>query len=298
MFGTHLAGIYEKAFDERDSWETRLGKAKELGFDYVEISIDEKDHRIQRLYWEHSKVEELRRICYESGIGIQSMCLSAHRRFPFGSGDPAVRKKAHDIMERAIDFANALGIRVIQLAGYDVYYEESTPESIKRFRQGMKWAADQAARQQVMLAMEIMDTPFMNSITKHQGYEAQIRSPWYKVYPDLGNLSAWGENDPLQELEGGISSIVGVHVKETIAPKEGREGKFKEVPFGTGCVDFPACFQKLEQLGYRGPYMIEMWHRAGTEDVAEVRRAAEWLESQYRLAADTLRDSGDRSKIR
>ncbi len=288
MFGNHLAGIYEKAFDERESWETRLKKAKDIGFDYVEISIDEKDRRIKRLYWEPSRIEELHRSCYKAGIGFQSMCLSAHRRFPFGSADPAVRDKAHEIMQKAIDFANALGIRVIQLAGYDVYYETSTPESRRYFMEGMKWAADQAARQQVMLAMEIMDTPFMNSITKHQGYENQIHSPWYKVYPDLGNLSAWRENNPLQELEGGISSIVGVHVKETIPPEDGKEGRFKDVPFGTGCVDFCACFRKLEQLGYTGPYMIEMWHKDGSDDEETVKEAASWLQRQYEAAVSGI----------
>lgn len=61
------------------------------------------------------------------------MCLSAHRRFPFGSADPAIREKAYLIMDQAIDFAVDLGIRTIQIAGYDVYYEESTFDSRRLF---------------------------------------------------------------------------------------------------------------------------------------------------------------------
>ena len=212
---------------------------------------------------------------------IKSMCLSAHRRFPFGSADAAVRARARDIMDRAIDFSCELGIRVIQLAGYDVYYEPSTPESVRAFREGMLWAAGRAERSQVMLAMEIMDTPFMNSITKHMGYEAMIRSPWYKVYPDLGNLSAWGENAPAQELARGMGSIVAVHLKDTIAVTDSCEGKFKCVPFGSGCVDFTARFAELERLGYKGPYMIEMWYADGTSDTAEIASAAKWLQERY-----------------
>jgi hexulose-6-phosphate isomerase len=102
------------------------------------------------------------------------------------------------------------------------------------------------------------------------------------VYPDLGNLSAWPENDPGAELEKGIGSIVAVHLKDTIPPKEDFAGKFKCVPFGAGCVDFPARFAQLERLGYTGPYMIEMWHQDGTEDVEEIGKAAKWLEQQYR----------------
>lgn len=281
MFGNHQVGIYEKAFDMNISWNERLNRAAKLGFDYVEISIDETDDRLDRLDWSKAEKKKLLDSMWDTGIDIRSMCLSGHRRFPFGSADPDIRKKAYEIMDKAINFAGEMGIRVIQLAGYDVYYEPSTDDSIKRFAEGMQWAAEQAAKSQVMLAMEIMDTPFMNSIAKHLIYEEKINSPWYKVYPDLGNLSAWRENDPAKEIEKGIGSIVGIHVKDTIPPTDTYEGKFKCVPFGTGCVDFAARFSQLEKLGYTGPYMIEMWHRNGTNDVEEIAKAAKWLNEQF-----------------
>jgi L-ribulose-5-phosphate 3-epimerase len=281
MLGDHLLGLYEKALDPQDDWRTRLTKTKAMGFDFMEISIDETDARLARLDWTREQQEELRRICYETGVPLQSMCLSAHRRFPFGSGDEKIRAQAYEVMEKAVDLCLALGVRVIQLAGYDVYYEPSTPESVRLFREGMAWAAKLAAKKQVMLAMEIMDTPFMNSISKHMAYEGMLHSPWYKVYPDMGNISAWPENDVDFEFEQGIASIVAVHLKDTLAVTKEFPGKFKCVPFGTGCVDFPKRFAQLERLGYRGPYMIEMWYAPGTEDVAEVLQAKQWLERQF-----------------
>lgn len=286
MLGHHLFGLYEKALDPSDSWEIRLNKVKTLGFDFMEISIDETDERLARLDWTKEQTEALRRICYESGVALRSMCLSAHRRFPFGSADPDIRAKAYEIMEKAVDLASGLGVRVIQLAGYDVYYEPSTADSVRRFREGMIWAAQKAAQKQVMLAMEIMDTPFMNSISKHMSYEGMLRSPWYKVYPDLGNLSAWPENDVAFELERGIDSIVAVHLKDTQAVTDTFPGRFKCVPFGAGCVDFEKSFAKLENLGYQGPYMVEMWYEEGTDDCAEVLNAKAWLETQYRLGTE------------
>lgn len=281
MLGDHLLGLYEKALDPQDDWRTRLTKTKAMGFDFMEISIDETDARLARLDWTREQQEELRRICYDTGVPLQSMCLSAHRRFPFGSGDEKIRAQAYEVMEKAVDLCLALGVRVIQLAGYDVYYEPSTPESVRLFREGMAWAAKLAAKKQVMLAMEIMDTPFMNSISKHMAYEGMLHSPWYKVYPDMGNISAWPENDVDFEFEQGIASIVAVHLKDTLAVTKEFPGKFKCVPFGTGCVDFPKRFAQLERLGYRGPYMIEMWYAPGTEDVAEVLQAKQWLERQF-----------------
>jgi len=281
VLGTHLVGLYEKALSPTLNWDERLRIAKAIGFDYVEISIDEDDTRIERLYWDNQKIEELRRSTIEQDIPIMSMCLSAHRRFPFGSADIEKREKAYDIMQRAIDFASRMGIRVIQLAGYDVYYEQSSPESVRLFKHGMHWAAKYAAQKQVMLAMEIMDTPFMNSISKHMVYEQEIDSPWYKVYPDLGNLTAWPENDEAAEIEKGISSIVAVHLKDTIPPHGDECGKFKCVPFGAGCVDFPARFAQLEQLGYTGPYMVEMWHDGPTTGEELAKSNLDWIKGQF-----------------
>ena len=287
MFGKHDAGIYEKAFDPKGSWRERLDKAAALGFDYLEISIDETDQRLARLDWTRQEKKALLDASWDSGVAVRSMCLSGHRRFPFGSADPAVRERAHDIMEKAITFAGELGIRVIQLAGYDVYYEPSSPDSVRRFAEGMQWAAEQAGKAQVMLAMEIMDTPFMNSITKHMAYEERIGSPWYKVYPDLGNLSAWPENDPAAELEKGIGSIVAVHVKDTLSPNGVFPGKFKCVPFGGGCVEFADRFGQLERLGYTGPYMIEMWHQPGQDDGAQIAEAAAWLDGEFKRGVES-----------
>src|SRR5208337_4324365 len=150
MLGNHLFGLYEKALDDGDNWPTRLTKVKQLGFDFIEICIDEQDRRIERLYQSGREIESFRRTVYEASVPIISMCLSAHRRFPFGSSDQQKREKAYEIMEKAISFAGAMGIRVIQLAGYDVYYEPSTAESRARFMEGLCWSVRKAARQQVM----------------------------------------------------------------------------------------------------------------------------------------------------
>mgnify|MGYP003308136493 CR=1 FL=1 len=115
MFGIHECGIYEKAFSPDISWRERLMRAKKLGFDFVEISIDETDERLARLYWSREEKKELLDAIFETGVAIRSMCLSAHRRFPFGSANAEIRRKAHEIMDKAIDFADELGIRVFSL---------------------------------------------------------------------------------------------------------------------------------------------------------------------------------------
>ena len=62
------------------------------------MSIDETDERLARLDWSEAERASLRAAVAETGVTVPSMCLSGHRRFPFGSRDPAIRSKAREIM--------------------------------------------------------------------------------------------------------------------------------------------------------------------------------------------------------
>lgn len=272
-------GIYEKALPKGLNWEQRLVLAQNLGFQFVEISVDETDARLARLDWTLDQRKSFCRTVLESPLTVPSMCLSGHRRFPFGSRDPELRKQARILMEKAVHLAVDLGIRTIQLAGYDVYYEPGDRETRERYLEGMHKSLELAAREQVMLAVEIMDHPFMNSILRFANLKKQLDSPWFTVYPDLGNLSAWG-NDVAQELMLGINDIVAIHLKDTIAVTDTHPGTFKEVPFGTGCVDFAAAFATLKEIGYAGPFLIEMWTEKAAEPEKEIMAAKQWMLAQ------------------
>lgn len=277
-------GIYEKALPKNISWRKRLTLAKQLNFDFVEMSIDETDERLARLDWTQAERKEVIDAIHETGVNILSICLSGHRRYPFGSADEAKRKEALIIMQKAIDLATDLGVRTIQLAGYDVYYEEKTIASRNFFIENLTIAVQMAAEREVVLAIEIMDDPFINSITKFLEIKAQIPSPYLQVYPDIGNLSAWPHNDVGYELEQGIEHIVAIHLKDTLAVTDTFAGKFKEVSFGTGCVDFIGCLQTLKRLNYNGAFLIEMWSETSTTPENEIEMAKSFLYPKLREA--------------
>lgn len=211
-----VIGIYEKALPKDISWEQRFKFAKAAGYQYVEMSLDETDERLARLDWDQETRIQVKKAMLEQQMNIPSMCLSAHRCYPFGSHDPLIVAKAKEVFLKAVQLCIDLGIRNIQLAGYDVYYEEQDQGTRERFKEGMLWLAQQAAEQQIMCSMEIMDTKFMNSITKWIEYRDLVNNPWFQVYPDVGNLSAWG-NNVHAELAQGIKNITAIHLKDTYA---------------------------------------------------------------------------------
>ncbi|HEL2121674.1 TPA: L-ribulose-5-phosphate 3-epimerase [Streptococcus suis] len=264
-------GIYEKATPKHFTWKERLEFAKELGFDFVEMSVDESDARLARLEWTKEERLDLVKAIYETGVRIPTICFSGHRRYPLGSNDSALEAKSLETMKQCIELAQDLGVRVIQLAGYDVYYEEKSPETRERFIKNLRQACDWAEQAQVMLAIEIMDDPFINSIEKYLAVEKEIASPYLFVYPDTGNVSAW-HNDIYSEFYLGHRSIAALHLKDTYAVTENSKGQFRDVPFGQGCVDWDNMFAVLKKTNYQGPFLIEMWSE-NCETVEETRAA-------------------------
>jgi len=41
------------------------------------------------------------------------------------------------------------------------------------------------------------------------------------------------------------------------------------------------CFSTLEDLRYSGPYLLEMWHQSGTDDVGTVASAKAFIDRRY-----------------
>lgn len=252
-------GIYEKAINSKFSWREKIKLAKEAGFDFIEFSIDESDKKLERLSWPDKKINDLKQILIEENFYFNSMALSSLRKYPFGSHDINIRKKSIEILEKAIILAKKLGIRNVQLAGYDVYYEESDNETINWFIEGCKKAAMLAQRYSVMLSFEVMDTEFMGTVSRCLEYLDKINSPWLTIYPDIGNIYQW-TNDLENEFEKGKSKITGIHFKDT------KPGAFKEVPWGEGTVDFQRVMNILKNINYNGPFLIEMWSKNNEDE--------------------------------
>ena len=112
-----------------------------------------------------------------------------------------------------------------------------------------------AAHKGILLGFETMETPFMDTTQKAMNYVERINSPYLGIYPDGGNLTNAAKlygTDVLEDLETGRGHLVALHLKETVP------GKYREIPFLTGHVDFHGLIQKAWELGVRR-YVTEMW---------------------------------------
>lgn len=273
----YLLGLYEKSMPNDLTLTEKLQAGKKAGFDFMEISIDETDEKLNRLDWSKGEKKQLIRAMYEVGMPIKTMCLSGHRKYPLGSNDEPTAKRGVEIMKKAINFACDIGIRIIQIAGYDVYYEKSSYETIARFDKNLQESVQYASKKGVLLGFETMETEFMNTVEKAMKYVKRMNSPYLNVYPDVGNITNAAlqyHRDVLEDIFQGEGKIIAAHLKETVP------GKFREIPFGTGHVEFKQIVQLFQKMGVN-LFMAEFWYTGISDWEEELKKTNDFLRSKF-----------------
>ncbi|MDO5718528.1 MAG: L-ribulose-5-phosphate 3-epimerase [Tissierellia bacterium] len=271
MDNRYSLGIYEKAMPNSLSIDEKLELAKITGFDRLEISIDETDEKLERLYDDSGR--EISKYVKKINIPIKTMCLSGHRKYPLGSHDPEIRKKSLEILNLALEFSDRVGIRIIQLAGYDVYYEDGDADTVNYFQENLNIITERAAKYGIILAFETMETEFMDTIAKSMNYVNKIGSPYLGIYPDIGNLmNAYVKYDiePISDLINGEGKIFAAHLKET------KPGIYRNMDFGTGHTDYDLFIKELIRQKVR-IFTGEFWHLGEEDYTDKIKKASIFL---------------------
>lgn len=266
-------GLYEKALPASLPWEKRLTIAKQSGYDFLEISIDETDERMSRLHWTDRQKMELHTAMYNSGVHIYTMCLSGNRRYTIGSENAQTREKGISLIKDAVAFSADLGIRIVQLASYDEFYNERNANTERLFLESLYEVTGFAERYAVTLAFENMDTPFIDSIEKAMKVVKEVDSPSLQVYPDVGNLAALGfsMDDIENDFDAGKGHIAAIHLKDT------KSRTIRKIPYGEGVVDFAAFFAYLRKARYSGLFVAEMWTDESLHSIPYIATARDYL---------------------
>ncbi len=271
----YYLSLYEKALPDSMSLGEKSALAQSCGYDGIEISVDESDGRLARVLDPAVKKETLEELRAHR-IPIRTMCLSGQRRFPFGSRDREIRQKSMELLCAAIDFSYDAGIRIIQIPGYDVWYEERGADTEAYFAEGISRMIPYAAASGVIVAFETMENDFMNTAEKAMKYVSEIASPYLQVYPDLGNIRN-GTDTPISDLRRARGHIAAAHLKETV------EGVFRNMEYGEGRVDFVGCIKELLSQKV-GIYNCEFWYDGKTDPAEYITRNRVYIENCFASA--------------
>ena len=273
-----LLGLYEKALPFSLNWDEKLNAVKELGYDFMELSID-ADHT-DRLDWTDAEINSLLEKSKKYNIPFHTLALSANRGWPLGSKDEKTREYGKELLKKAVILAKKLDAGIVQVATYDVYDEEGDDETDRLFLESIRECAQTAAQYEVTLGLETMDLPYADSVKKCKRIVDEIASPWIKIYADTGNIASAGY-DFANEINGDIDIIVAVHLKDS------RPGVVRHVVHGTGIVDFDTVFQALNENEFQGFFVAEMWGEGDPKYMEKARDAGVFLRHKIEANQDT-----------
>lgn len=224
-----------------------FARAKEIGLDGVEVSVG---HIADDLWLRRPEAQELfLAAAGEHGIAVPSMALGVLNEVPLKSDERAA-VWVHD----SIEVAHNLGATRLLLAFFGAGELDMADEAgIDQVVEVLRREAPRAEEAGVVLGLE-------NYLSAEDNLRILewVDSDFVRVYYDLRNSADKGYDVPAEIRRLG-DRICQVHLKNGGSPLSEPEN-----------VDFPACAEALEEIGYRGWLVLET---ASPNDVIEDTRA-------------------------
>lgn len=259
---------------------TALSKAVALGADGIQLYTAKGDHAPENLS-PAARRELLDRV-KASGLRFSALCGDLGRGFGNRELNPELIEKS----KRILDLAKELETDIVT-THIGVVPEDPSHERYKIMQEACFELSRYADSIDAHFAIET--GPETSAILK--GFLDGLHSRGVAVNLDPANLVMVAGDDPVLAVHNLKDYIVHTHAKDGVmlyrtnpeyvygvTPKpEDLKGIpfFKEVPLGSGGVDFKAYLKALEEVGYRGFLTIE--REVGDDPAADIRTAKEHL---------------------
>ncbi|NLJ37457.1 MAG: sugar phosphate isomerase/epimerase [Candidatus Atribacteria bacterium] len=234
--------IWSEAFSEKDLWV--IPKAKELGFEVLDISISKPDLFPTQLVKDKIK---------ETGLEVVTT-TTLNKETNLISSDPIIRKNGIQFMKKMVDINVELGSRIIGGVVYAAWgYLSGKPRtqqewdwSVASMKEIAQYAQDKS---QIAICVEPVnrfETHFLNIADDAVRYCQEVGFDNVKVHLDSFHMIR--EETSFREAVKtcGKKYLGYVHVCENN----------RGIP-GTGLVPWKEFFLALKEINYTGPLVIE-----------------------------------------
>ena len=234
--------IWSEAFSEKDLWV--IPKAKELGFEVLDISISKPDSFPTQLVKE--KIQE-------TGLEVVTT-TTLGKETNLISDDPAIRKNGIQFMKKMVDINVELGSRIIGGVSYAAWgYLSGKPRtqqewdwSIASMKEIAQYAQEKSQIAVCVEPVNRFETHFLNIAEDAVRYCQEVGYENIKVHLDSFHMIR--EETSFREAVKtcGKKYLGYVHVCENN----------RGIP-GTGLVPWKEFFLALKEINYTGPMVIE-----------------------------------------
>ena len=242
------------------SFEASFQKAKEIGFDGVEIcmGVNYREH----LLWQDGGIDKVNSLAEAAGIEVSSLSPGGFTAYSFMHPIDSTRTEGIAKLQYLAETCPQLGAKVILVPFFGNGKIEDAHINETRFLDGLKATAETAEKQGVLLAIEST-----LSAEQHQQIIDNVDSSAVGVYYDMGNATGFGFDSP-SEIRSLGGAITQMHIKDTGGNHAGE-----------GDVDFPAVFDAAHAVGYDSWFVLET---PGKEDpVASAAKNLDFVRNNF-----------------
>jgi len=210
-----------------------LDLAKTIGLDGVEVSFagggepfDLRDPEVRRLYLKKAR---------QLGLEIPSLAMGVLNQVPY-----ATEPQTEQWVEDCVEVMAAMGVKIVLLAFFgkgDLKGRRDLQDEVIR---RLKKVAPKAEKAGAVLGIEST-----LNVEEHLRILDGVASPAVQVYYDVANMAYAGYDVPAEIRRLGARRICQIHMKEN------------GCLLGKGKVDFSKIKEAIDEIGYRGWFILE-----------------------------------------
>lgn len=270
-----------------DSFRTTVAeairKAAECGANGVQMYASRGELAPENLT--PSKISEIKKLLSDNGLKVSAICGDLGRGF----GNPEINPELIETSKKILNFAKEVGTNIVT-THIGVVPENPEHERYKIMQAACFELAEFADSMDAHFAVETgPETP---EVLK--GFLDTLGSKGVAVNYDPANLVMVTKSDPIKGVYTLKDYIVHTHAKDGVHifyrdpeiiyrvvphivedPNAPKGRSFREVPLGTGSVDFVGLLKAYEDIGYKGYLTIE--REVGEDPAKDIVTAAEYL---------------------
>lgn len=215
-------------------WHAEFHTAREIGLNAIEFILDYNDAEKNPLMTDEG-IEEIKKVCKESGTRVYSVCADYFMQAPFHSEH---QHQSEEVLKVLIQQSVDLGVKDIVIPCVDMSSLKTLDDKAKLLK-SLEKCIPLAEQKGIFLNLETDLAPqeFKNLLTS-------FGSRSIKVNYDIGNSASLGYN-PEEEFAAYGEYISDLHVKD-------RKLGSSSVPLGTGDAKIELVFKLLGQLKFKG----------------------------------------------
>ena len=241
-------------------WEDEFDIAKTLGLDCIEFILDYHNAYSNPLL-SIQGIEQIMAVSQRTGVGVRTVCADYFMQAPLHSPNINIAKSSVETMRKLISMCSKLGVSVIVLPCVD-QSSLRLKEDKQRLIMAIKSILTDLENTNISLSLETDLGPSAFLFLLKSFDTDKVTADY-----DIGNSAALGF-DPLEELNTYGSFISDVHIKDRILGGG-------PVILGSGNANFDISLTKLNDIGYRGPFILQAYR--DEEGVNIFKKQLDWF---------------------